>query len=69
LEISTSLEYKKKNKSSSTLYRLYDLNDNREIGSYFKRSQDAEPLDCVVAGQSCRSLTEWERLLKPYMED
>lgn len=48
---------------------LIDLNENREIGSYFKFSDAVAPIQCEVAGRTCQSKVEWEGLIKPYLEE
>ena len=65
----TDMPYKDKQKSTSTLILLYDINENREYGSFFKRDSDSAPFDCKVAGRICRSQQEWESLVGPYMDD
>jgi hypothetical protein len=47
---------------SSTLMQLYDVNENREYGNYFKRDSDPAPFECKVSGRICRSEKEWESL-------
>jgi hypothetical protein len=69
LEIVTSVNYKETPKSISTTMTLLDLNDHKEYGEYFKRTQDAIPFICAVQDKVCHSETEWRELLKPYMED
>lgn len=51
------------------MQRLFDFNENREIGSYFKQDEDARPFECSVSGKICGSKDEWEVLIKPYMEE
>src|SRR5262249_17092058 len=70
LVTTTDLPTKGKSKgNSTTLMLLYDLNENREDGNYFKREADPFPLECRVAGRVCRSEAEWETLIKPFMDD
>ena len=65
----TDLPYKDKQKSPSTLMLLYDINENREYGSFFKRQSNALPFDCKVAGKTCRSEQEWDSLIRPCMDE
>jgi hypothetical protein len=65
LETVTSLNYKKQN-STSTMMTLFDVNENKDCGTFFKI--DGTPVTCYVQGKSCHSESEWEELLKPYME-
>ena len=69
LEIVTSVNYKETPKNMSTMMTLFDLNDHKEYGEYFKRSQDSIPFICTVQDQICHSEAEWRELLKPYMEN
>ena len=65
----TDMPYKDKQKALSILMVLYDINENREYGSFFKRDGDNLPFDCKVAGRVCRSQQEWEALVSPYMDE
>jgi hypothetical protein len=51
------------------VYRLFDLNENKEYGSYY--DSDATPgyVNCVVRDAQCKSEQEWRILSKPYLED
>ena len=69
LESTTALDYTSKNRSGSVLIRLFDFNEKKQYGSYFKRFEDNAPSDCNVAGKICQSASEWELLIKPFMED
>jgi len=49
---------------------LYDLNENKEYGSYAMWMKFPEkPLHCRVQMKSCESQDEWAELIKPFMED
>ncbi len=54
---------------------LYDVFENKSIGYYqqiLKKGQhyyDTPPADCEVAKETCKSKEEYDRLVKPYMED
>jgi len=47
--------------------RLFDLQENREIGTYHQLED--EIVACDVQGKECHSLLEYEALIKPFMED
>jgi hypothetical protein len=48
---------------------LFDINENKEYGEFFKRSDMGNPAQCYVQQKSCRSESEWQELLRPYMEE
>jgi hypothetical protein len=48
---------------------LFDVNENKEYGTFFKRSEDNAPFQCKVLQNVCHSESEWQELLKPYMEE
>lgn len=52
---------------TSTSMRLFDLNENKQYGSYFKLGSDV--MDCQVRDKQCSSEEEWRKLAKPYLED
>ncbi len=52
-----------------TMQTLFDFNENREIGTFYKRDRDTVTFACKVDEKSCTTLEEWQQLLKPYMED
>jgi hypothetical protein len=65
LEISTFFERGKMSK----LLRLFDLNENKEYGSYWESDNTPTFVDCVVGEHRCSSEREWRQLAKPYLED
>ena len=67
LEIAIS--YKKEKSTSSKIMRLFDLNDNREYGTFVSGPTESTPVTCVVRGKGCQSEGEWRQLLKPFMGD
>jgi hypothetical protein len=68
LEIAVSWE--KGKLDSSKNMRLFDLNDNKELGNYDDGFCDGcGPISCKVQDKVCRSESEWRQLLKPFMED
>jgi hypothetical protein len=69
LEITKILGYRAKTPYSATMYRLYDIDENKEYGSFYKRSDATSPADCQILGKLCASEAEWELLIKRFMED
>ena len=49
--------------------RLFDLNENKEYGSYFDSDQSPTYISCQVLDTKCSSQDEWRKLAKPYLED
>ena len=62
-------KFKDHNKSGSVLIDLYDINENKEYGTYFKRDQDKVPSMCKVSGKTCGSEKEWESLISTFMNE
>lgn len=50
-------------------YRLFDLNENKEYGSYFDSDTTPGYVNCNVRETLCSSEKEWRTLAKPYLED
>jgi len=48
--------------------RLADANEKQDYGKYDSWS-DGSPVRCWLKQKQCDSKEEWERLIKPYMED
>jgi hypothetical protein len=46
---------------------LIDVNENNQIGDYFKNCRGPKPLRRTVAGQACTSQEEFEALVTPYL--
>jgi hypothetical protein len=67
LEIANAYERLDGKPTISKRMRLFDLNDNKEYGTFV--SGPTEPLACSVQDKGCRSESEWRQLLKPFMED
>jgi hypothetical protein len=68
LEIAVSHE--KERLTATKDMRLFDLNDNKEIGIYMDGICDGcGPIACKVQDKVWRSESEWRQLLKPFMED
>ncbi len=66
LEMSDSYQ---RGKAPFRLLRLFDINENREIGTYAKTQAEAFGLSCVVQEKQCLSEEEWRALIRPFMED
>jgi hypothetical protein len=69
LEMSTIYATNANPKYIAQMYRLWDINDNKQYGSFYQRSDANKPMDCEVLGKGCSSEAEWESLIAPYMED
>jgi len=67
----TSLSYKdkKKKKSSSKLVTLFDVNENKAYGAFFKQEENTAPFLCRVKDSVCASEAAWDALIRPYMEE
>jgi hypothetical protein len=61
--------YKDKKTSNSIFITLFDINEQKEYGSFFKRLNDNFGFVCKVSDKVCHSQDEWEALVKPYMEE
>jgi len=68
LEIAMSYE-REEGKPASKIMRLFDINENKEYGTFVSGPTEGTPVTCVVRGKNCRSESEWRQLLKPFMED
>ena len=71
LQTTTSFHYKdkEKKKTTSTLINLYDVNENKDYGTFFKDDVDQQPFQCYVLEAVCHSEAEWDALIKPYMQE
>ena len=65
LEILVVVEKRKWSKQM----RLFDLNENKEYGSYFDSDATPRYVNCYVRDARCSSEEEWRKLAKPYLED
>jgi hypothetical protein len=68
LDIVTGVSYKTPSKGISTMMTLFDVNENKDYGTFFRLSKDSAPVTCNVQEKICHSESEWQELLKPYME-
>jgi len=59
---------KDKNKNSIVSKQLFDINENKEYGSYAASTGIVKPIQCIVDGKYCNSEGEWDVLVKPFME-
>src|SRR5262249_44713289 len=64
----TTILHKTKDRKLSKSLRLFDLHENREVGTYFQ-FDGSPPMQCTVGDGSCRTEQEWRVLVKPFMED
>jgi len=71
LEITTGYSNQSNNKESYNIVMetLFDINENKEYGIYFKRNDAYKPTTCSLEDNICHSREEWENLLKQYMEE
>ena len=51
-----------------TLITLGDLNENKEYGR-FQFTKENQFVGCVLLEKECKSESEWDLLVKPYMEE
>lgn len=65
----SDLPYKDKKNSASTFITLFNINEQKEYGNYFKRLKDNFGFVCKVSDKVCHTQDEWEALIKPYMEE
>lgn len=68
LVIETTLPKDKKD-SPSISKLLIDVNEQKEYGSFFMFTRNKEIMDCKVLGKPYSSESEWDALVKPYMEE
>jgi hypothetical protein len=62
--------YEKGKSVSTRNMRLFDLNDNKEYGTFVSGFSDGcVPVSCFVQDQLCQSESEWRQLVKQFMED
>jgi len=58
--------FNRKERDISTLIELWDLNENKQDGSFF---QHGDAIICTVGSSVCRSEAEWQALIEPYISD
>jgi hypothetical protein len=49
--------------------QLWDINEMKRYGLFSKYSNISIPITCEVSGTPCNYETEWDSLVKPYMEE
>lgn len=59
----------KKETGVLTMKNLYDINENKEYGSFSKFQNNNSPIVCKVLDKFCKSEKEWDKLVKPYMTE
>jgi len=67
------IKSKVKEKYSLTVKSMIDINENNSYGllqvQYIPEGDIIKIMDCKVLDKSCNSEKEWNKLVKPYMED
>lgn len=53
----------------STDKTLWDINENKQYGEFFRFFKTSNANECEVGGKACRSESEWDALVRPYMEE
>ena len=69
LLITPGLNFKKQPQYTTKLMTLLDINENKEYGTFFERSDFSAPAHCNVQEKICHSENEWRELLRPFMEE
>jgi Protein of unknown function (DUF4236) len=59
---------KTKKMKSADDQHLVDINENNDIGTYFKFSDMQTPMSCSLEDQKCGSPEEWKMAIGPYLE-
>ena len=57
------------NEALSNIKELWDINEDKNYGKYFKYVRDDKPLSCKVTNKKCTSEYLWIFLIRPYMEE
>jgi hypothetical protein len=68
LMITTGFNYRNNQQYNTTLMVFVDVNENKEYGSFFKRSDRPTYAQCNMQEKFCSSEREWQEFLRPYME-
>ncbi len=53
---------------NTTFKELREIKENRVYGSFLRFYKFKKPIKCEVLGKECNSESEWDSLVKPYME-
>ena len=69
LYTTTMLNYKATPKYTATSMTLFDVNENKEYGTWFGRADRDGAIICNFQDNHCHSEKEWKELIKPYMSD
>ena len=73
LKIATDLTAPDPPSSENLSYDFYDVSENVKIGSFLmqldRKSGVESILFCHVSKEECHSLTEWRKLVRPFMEE
>ena len=60
---------KKEGATTSSDIVLYDINENKQYGTFFKTRNDDKTVICSVSEKICHSESEWDAQIKPYMNE
>ena len=66
---STAMTRKGKDQATTRSTVLYDINGNKEYGSFSQLDSNASPSRCNVSGATCQSKQEFDKLVEPLMND
>lgn len=69
MNIMTTSYPKDKTRDVLIMKNIWDVNENREYGSFIRLRKSPTPNDCKVLDKICKSEEEWDTLVKPYMEE
>jgi hypothetical protein len=70
LQTYRNIPYRDRSQQNSITYRLYDINENRTYGDYFKSDGMSIPTTCKLGDEAvCHSEEEWNARVKPLMEE
>ncbi len=56
----------KEREKTSTMIEFYDVQENANYGLF---SDMADEITCTFMGYTCKSKTEWHRLIAPFMQE
>ena len=51
------------------MLNLTNVFENKQVGLYISEDYEKKPVICIVGNNECNSLSEFETLIKPYMEE
>jgi len=64
-------KHKGKNGKAIFAEQLLDVNENKEYAAYLGPflEVDGQPISCSVGAKHCKTILEFQQLIKPYMEE